>query len=100
MAHEESKPKSFETEVIERLTKIEAMLEHDYDTLHGSQNSPGLIATVSNHETRILTLETSQTQTARTGTPSPSSSPSSYSQHSPLFPHFSNEHRTKTEYFH
>jgi len=65
MAHDESKPKSFETEVIERLTKIEAMLEHDYDTLHGSQNSPGLIATVSNHETRILTLETSQTQTRK-----------------------------------
>ena len=63
MAHDENK--TFETEVIERLTKIEAMLEHDYDILHGSQNSPGLIATVSNHETRILTLETVASQSHR-----------------------------------
>lgn len=53
---------SFETEVIERLTKIEGMLEHDYDAIHGTANTPGLLATVQSHELRLNTIETTTSQ--------------------------------------
>ncbi len=45
-------------EILQRLTRIEGKLDHDYAALHGTDAEPGLLPTVRNLDKRVSRLET------------------------------------------
>lgn len=45
-------------EILQRLTRIEGKLDHDYNALHGTEAEPGLLPTVRGLDRRVSRLET------------------------------------------
>lgn len=49
--------RTFEQDVIERLVRIETKLDNDFRALHGTENTPGLLADMEQVKTDLAILK-------------------------------------------